>query len=140
MWRFVPVALALVLTAVACDNGNSSTSASPTSPSVTLTPETFTGTVDVMGSDFHNFTAAQSGEVNVTLNAAGPPPTIFMGLGVGTPTGSACALFSSGFTNTQAGATPQLSGSVSAGTYCVEVYDIGNQGAPITYTVTVLHP
>ncbi len=40
----------------------------------------------------------------------------------------------------QAAATPQLSGVSTAGTLCVNVYDIGNQTAPVTYTVTVAHP
>jgi hypothetical protein len=131
-----------VLTAAACDNSgpSTSTSNSTTSPSATLRTETFTGTVAVGSSDFQSFTAAQAGEVDVTLTAAGPPPTIFMGLGVGTPSGSTCALFTGASVNTQAGALAQLAGTVNAGPYCVEVYDIGNQIAPITYTVTVAHP
>jgi len=36
--------------------------------------------------------------------------------------------------------TAQLSGTTSAGTLCVQVYDIGNQTAPVSYTVTVTHP
>ena len=142
MRRVIPVALALVLTTAACDNSgpNTSTSNSTTSPSATLRTETFTGTVAVGSSDFQSFTAAQAGEVDVTLIAAGPPSTIFMGLGVGTPSGSTCALFTGASVNTQAGAMAQLAGTVNAGLYCVEVYDVGNQIAPITYTVTVAHP
>jgi len=145
MRRFLPVvALVLVLTAVACDNSGSSASLSnnTTSPSATLTTETFSGTVAVGSSDFRPFTAAQAGEVDVTLTAAGPPSTIFMGLGVGAPSanGSTCDLFPSASTAAQAGTTPQLAGTVNAGAYCVEVYDLGNQSAPVTYTVTVAHP
>jgi hypothetical protein len=139
---FIPVALALVLTTAACNNGSSSpiTNTSTTSPSATLATETFSGSVAVGSSDFQPFTAAQAGEVDVTLTAAGPPATIFMGLGVGAPSGSTCALLPNASTNTQAGTAAQLIGTVNAGTYCVEVYDIGNQAAPITYTVTVAHP
>jgi hypothetical protein len=133
------VLLALLLTLTACNNGSSSTQTiSPTT--ATLTTETFTGTVDVASVDFHNFTAAQAGTVNVTLTAAGPPATIFMGLGVGTPSGSTCALLSGGTTITPAGTVAQLSGTITAGTYCVQISDVGNQTATVTYTVTVAHP
>ena len=112
----------------------------PSSPSVTLTTETLTGTVPVGGSDAHNIVLSQAGQLDVTLTAAGPPSTIFMGLGIGTLSGSSCVFLSGATTNVQAGASPQLSGSaVAAGTYCVAVYDIGNEAAPVTYSLTVVH-
>jgi len=38
------------------------------------------------------------------------------------------------------GTTAQLSGTLSTGgSLCVEVFDIGNQTAAITYSVTVVH-
>jgi hypothetical protein len=96
--------------------------------------------VDIGGTDSHAFTVALSGgQVNVILTAAGPPSTIFMGLGVGTYASPACTLLTSGAIVTQAGATAQLSGTVNAGSYCVMVYDAGNQTAPVTYAVTVTH-
>ena len=127
--------VSLMLTVAACGGGSSSTPA----PSGTVTTETFSGTVAVGGRDFHSFTTKQTGEVDVTLTAAGPPPTISMGLGVGTVNGSTCSLLPGASINTQAGTAVQLAGTVSAGTLCVQVYDIGNQTAPITYTVTVAH-
>ena len=75
----------------------------------------------------------------MTLTAAGPPATIYMGLGVGTPVSGACQLLSGGYTVTQAGTTAQLSGTINAGTFCVMVYDAGNMVAPVTYAVTVTH-
>jgi hypothetical protein len=63
-----------------------------------------------------------------------------MGLGIGAPTDTACALFPGGAVNTPAGTSAQLSGSVtSAGPLCVVVYDVGNQSSPVTYSVTVVH-
>jgi hypothetical protein len=62
-----------------------------------------------------------------------------MGIGVGTLVGGTCQLSSGGFTTTSAGATPQLNGTINAGQYCLMVYDVGNQSAPITYTVVVTH-
>jgi hypothetical protein len=79
--------------------------------------------------------------LDVTLTAAGPPSTIFMGLGIGTLSGSTCVFLSGATANVQAGTTPQLSGaSIAAGAYCVEVYDIGNEASPVTYALTVVHP
>jgi hypothetical protein len=133
-----PVALVLALMTVsACDNSGSGTT-TPTTP-VTLTTETFTGSVDPMGSSSNPFTAAQAGEVDITLTAAGPPPTIFMGLWIGIP-GTTCAPLSGGSVTTQASTTAQLVGTVAAGTYCVTVADVGNQTATVSYTVTVAHP
>ena len=77
--------------------------------------------------------------MNVILTAAGPPATIFMGLGIGTPSGTTCTLLSGGSLATPAGSLAQLSGTAQAGTYCIAVYDVGNQTGDITYSVTVTH-
>jgi len=119
-------------TAAACG------SSTPVTAPASMT-DTFSGTVAVQGADSHNFTVASFGEVDITLTAAGPPPTITMGLGVGTPSGDTCVLTTNPI-STPAGTTPQFSGTASAGTYCVQVSDVGNQLGPVTYTVTVAHP
>jgi hypothetical protein len=131
--------LACIALSAGCDNSGGSTT--PTAP-ILLTTETFTGTVQPMGSDSHNFTVTQGGEVDVTLTAAGPPPTIFMGLGLGTPgtTSGTCTLQSGLGVSVQAGGPPLVASASSAGTYCFSVVDIGNQTAPVDYTVTVSHP
>ena len=132
------VVCACLLATVACDN--SSSNSTSTSPSASVVTETFAGSVDVAGSAFHPFTVALSGgQVNVILTAAGPPSTIFMGLGIGTYSNSTCTLLSGGSVVTQAGATAQLSGTVNAGSYCVMVYDVGNQTAAVAYALTVTH-
>ena len=134
----VSAMLACLVLSAACDNSGSP-STSPT-PGVSVT-ETFNGTVQPMSTDSHNFTITQSGDVTVTLTAAGPPATIFMGLGVGTPnaTDGSCTLLQGASTSAQAGTTPQLAGQATAGTFCVSVFDLGNQTAAISYTVTVVH-
>ena len=141
MKRIVPVGLLLLLSA--CHSGSSTSL--PTVPTA-LTTVTFTGTVNLGSSDFHTFTVPLSGgELDITLRAAGPPSTVFMGIYVGIPStdGSTCTLINpSAFTVVQAGTTPQLSGTINAGTYCVAVYDAqlpGNQTAAVSYTVTVAH-
>jgi hypothetical protein len=126
--------------AASCDNGGSSDSTTPTSPSATLVTENFTGTVDPGGTSTNAFTVATSGnQLNVILTAAGPPNTIFMGLAVGTWANSTCTQLTNGAVLAQAGATAQLSGTVNAGSYCVQVYDVGNQTAQVTYAVSVTH-
>jgi hypothetical protein len=140
MKAIFPVALALALMGAGCDNSaGGGTTTSPTA--VTLTTETFTGSVDPLGVAFHPFTVAQQGEVDITLTAAGPPATITMGLGVGVPSGSTCSLtISGGVVQAQASTTPQLVGTAAAGAFCVAVYDIGNQRDTVTYSITVAHP
>lgn len=138
-------ALMLALTAAGChSNSTTSTTTTPTAPTPTvpLVTETFKGTVPVGGSDFHTFTVSQTGEVDVTLTAAGPPSTIAESLGVGTLSDPTTCTPAAGSTlTTQAGSMPQLAGSsVAAGTLCIQVSDAGNQTAPITYTVVVAHP
>jgi len=132
------VGLVVLLCCVsACGGGDSSGSvlAAPT----TLVTESFTGTVAVGASDFHSFSVSSGGAVNVTLTAAGPPPTLYMGIGVGTPSASACALLTNGSVVAPAGLSAQLSGTLAAGSYCVSVFDVGNQTAPVTYAVAVTH-
>jgi hypothetical protein len=89
MKRVPPIVLVLAaLTASACNNSsNSSTAPTPAPPAHT---DTLTGTVPIGGSSFNNFVVAQSGEIDITLVAAGPPATIFVGIGVGQPTTTTC--------------------------------------------------
>ena len=107
---------------------------------MTRTTDTFTGTTPIAGSAFHTFTVSQAGVVDATLTAAAPPSTIVMGFGLGEAADSGCVPFAGAETSTPAGTSPQLSGTVSPATLCVEVHDIGNQTAPVSYTITVLHP
>ena len=90
--------------------------------------------------DFHNFAVAKTGSVAVTLTQAGPPATITMGLGVGIPDASGCPVAPNATVTAFASTTPQLIGTLAAGTYCVDVFDVGNQSAAITYSVRVVHP
>jgi hypothetical protein len=122
-----------------CDNSGSD-SGSTTAPTTPIVTENFTGTVDPSGVSINQFTVTNSGyQVNVILTAAGPPTTIYEGLGVGSYANGTCTLLTNGSALVQAGSTAQLSGTVNAGAYCVEVFDAGNQTAQITYAVTVTH-
>ena len=100
----------------------------------------FTGTVQPLSDDSHTFVVSQSGEVDITLTAAGPPATIQMGIGLGNPTGNTCPHNVSETKYIQAGTSAQVSTTLSPGTYCVDVFDFGNAAQPITYAITVAYP
>ncbi|HMB81973.1 MAG TPA: hypothetical protein VKI43_17985 [Vicinamibacterales bacterium] len=136
----VGLSIALLVGAAACNNNAATTTAATTTPTVTRTTDTFSGTVPVSGADFHSFPVAATGTIDVTLTVAGPPSTIVMGVSLGTPANGICAALVGGSAKTPAGAAVQLSGIASPATLCVDVHDVGNQTAPVSYTVTVTHP
>ena len=133
----IPLAAVLALAAPACSKD---TTTPTTTASTPRTTDTFTGTVQIAGSDVHSFPVTQTGQVEATLTAAGPPSTIVMGLMMGVTADSKCVPFAGASVRTPAATTPQLSGTISPGTLCVEVHDIGDQTAPVSYTITVTHP
>jgi hypothetical protein len=143
MNRVLALAIVAAFAAGCSDSGssNGALSALSTPSSASLVTDNFSGTVDVGGLDVHPFTITIGNQpVSVTLTAAGPPPSIFMGLGVGSPaTDGTCSVFSIAAVVVQAGTGPHLSGSIAAGSYCVAVFDVGNQTVPVDYTVTVVH-
>lgn len=142
------VLLTTIVGAAACGDDT------PTSPTTTTTPtpastvaeatvlESFTGTLPVGGFRFYSFEVPTNGTVTVTLNRiggnAGVPSTVWVGLGVGVPDGTDCPTTTSG--NTQSGAGPHISTTLTPGTYCARVYDIGNLAAQTTFDVTIGHP
>jgi hypothetical protein len=136
MKRLLAIGIALVLTGAACKKDDSG---STTAPSTTKT-DTFSGTVQVRSSAMHTFTVSAAGQVAVTLTQAGPPATIAMGIGIGTPADSVCGVLPGGSVTAAAGTNAQLTGIVSPGTLCVTVFDVGKQTAAITYALTVSHP
>jgi hypothetical protein len=135
-----PAVVALIavaaLTAAACSNNN--TSGTVTAPSTTRTTDTFSGTVPVGGSVFHSFPVSKTGSTDVDLTAASP--AVVMGLALGTPGDAGCTPLAGASSNVVAGSTPQITGLTTAGTLCVQIRDVGQQTAPVTYTVTVTHP
>jgi ABC-type glycerol-3-phosphate transport system substrate-binding protein len=142
MMRRAAIAALIAIAAAPAACGGASTSPSVVAPTATVTTETFTGTVQQLGTNVHTFTVATPGTVNVTMTAAGPPATITMGLGIGNPSATGtCIFLANGTTQAIASAsTPQLSGALSAsGAYCVAIGDIGNAAGPVTYSVTVSH-
>lgn len=133
---FALAAIALLVGAAGCGSSDTATT-TPTTPTVARTTDTFSGTVAVGGHDFHTFVVGATGQIDVTLTVANP--SVVMGLAIGTP-GGTCPALAGATVNAAAGAAAQLAGMATAGTLCVDVRDVGNQAAPVTYTVTVLHP
>jgi len=138
MRRSLIALVACLAISAGCDNSGDSTS---TGPSLPLTTDTFTGTLDPLGTAFHPFTVAQAGELDITLTAVGPPPTIFMGLGIGTLSSdsASCSLDTRFNVVVQASMTPQIPVNAGAGRYCVQIVDVGNQTGQVSYTITVAH-
>jgi len=136
MNRRLVFAIACALAVSAC--GNSSTSGTVSSPTVTRTTDTFSGTVQVGGSVFHSFPVSQTGTTDVTLTAANP--NVVMGLAIGIPGDAGCTPLAGASATVVAGATPQLTGLTTAGTLCVQIRDVGQATGAVTYTVTVTHP
>jgi hypothetical protein len=140
MKRFCACLALLVCTA--CSGGSSSgSSTAPSTPPLAPTSETFTGTVPVGGIDAHPFVVTLSnGQVTADLTAAGPPTTIAMGLGIGSFSNAVCTPLQNGAIVTTPGPTAQLSGgNFTTGSYCVVVFDVGNQLVDVSYSVTVTH-
>ena len=137
----VLVAVSAVL-AVGC--GNSDTTTTPTPTTDTRSNETFGATLSVGQSQFYSFTTLSPGQTDVTLVSLRPSgnvtvalsPTV--GLGIGTPSGTDCAL--SNATNTTPALKAQLSVATNVSTYCVKIADIGNLTGSVDYTIRVLHP
>jgi hypothetical protein len=145
-------AVAVVCLASACTSGSSlndpASANAPTSPSSPTPPagpptETFSGSLDRSGTNFHFFATAQTGDVDVALPATAPSASsiVLLGLGVPSADGVDCSLkFSYLVVFAKAGTSLALPAAVGepAGPYCVAIEDQMNVG-PLTYTIQVWH-
>jgi hypothetical protein len=145
MKHLFPIVLLTAIAAAGCNTqtADNSTSTTTTPSAPTITEPAFAGTLSVGQTKVFLFNVNQVGPLTVTLTAAGPPPTIAIGLSLGTPTFSTTGTTCSPITPTvsaQGSTTPQVSGTTSAtGAYCLAVLDLGNLTADITFSVTVAH-
>lgn len=122
---------------------------SPTTPSPVLATETFSGTVQVGGSDSKRFTvsyAQAASDASVTLNtltltASGAATTTTVGVGFGTPAFDGSCVRSTTYTATAAviGQEMLASGAFGPSTYCVQVFDAGTLTESVNYSLTVKH-
>ena len=130
------VAIALAIFAASCS------SSTPTASSAGFTTETFVGsTMPPSGigvSHIITVTGVSSPNVNVTLTQAGPllPTTrLFVNIADLLASGACLPHWSQEASPSN---TPQLSGAMAPGKYCIIVADAGG-AAPVSYTVVVSH-
>jgi hypothetical protein len=137
----VVVALGAALAGAACKSNTSTTTPTPT-PSAPTVTESFAGTLPVGATKFYSFKVSVYGTVNITLvslGGTGVPPTLDVGLGVGTPSGTSCSTTST-VSAASTDPAPQLTTTLDVGVYCASIYDLGNLTAPANFTVTIAHP
>ena len=129
LWLLVLVAML----SAACGNDN----AASTTPTTVTSPTTVTWTTLLShnAAASRTFTASQAGTVSVTLQSANVP----LGIGVGVSSGNAGCRTSTSVT-ASAGVSPPLTAPVEAGDYCVIVFDLGQIGEPIPFTVQIVYP
>ena len=138
------VVLAFIVGVLAAGCGNDNTTTSPTTTSDVRNNETFSATLNVGQSQFYSFTAISPGTTDITLVSIRPSGAVastlspVMGLGLGTPQATDCALSSA--VNTTPGLKSQLTVTTNVSVYCVKIADIGNLTGAVDYTIRVVHP
>jgi hypothetical protein len=125
----------LCAAALACAACNESVPAAPSVAPATIT-ETFTATLGVGLSNTHPVTVQQASKFVVTLVTI--DPAVAIGIAVGSLSNGTCVALSSN-SSVQAGGTVAISGTALPGSFCVEVYDVGNVVDTVTYTISVAH-
>jgi hypothetical protein len=133
-----------VLLVVCAGCGEDSTTAPTPNEPITRITEHFTGELEVGGSRSYAFTVTTSGTTNVTLlslrpaGAATPALTTAVGLGLGTPAGTSCALRTA--TTVQPALSSQLSAPTNPSIHCVLISDTGNLQGAVTFIIRIVHP
>jgi hypothetical protein len=142
-WTFATLsAVVLALACAACGGADTTT---PTTPTVTTGPSTelFEAKLSPGGFAFYSFTVTSTGSTNVMLasvttsTSPGASSAVALGLAIGTPLGEDCVITTAVIAS--AGLTSQLVSSLTPGTYCTRVYDIGNLRSTVNFAVRILH-
>jgi hypothetical protein len=138
MLRRVPAALlsaSLILVAAACGG--------VTDPSKNQN-ETFSGTVDPVSGGggglgtVHTFSVKNTGEWTAVVTALTPSTNVAFGLVYGQNVSGQCSIIT---TNPLSHISiAGLGGPITAGSYCIAVYDAGNFTVTEAYTLSVSHP
>ena len=115
-------------------------------PTPTTATDTFTGTLSNSAATpvlrlTHTFSVTHAGTVSIALTANQPDSTLKVGFGIGAwdATTSTCGALLAW--NNSATAGVSIIGNALAGSFCVQVYDVGNlaAGAQTNYTLTATH-
>jgi hypothetical protein len=137
------LACVVALLATGCGSDAIETPTSSTPTTATATTVTFAGSLAPRASRFYSFTSLAGGSVSVMLAsvaplAGGAPLSTRLGLGLGVPSGTGCALEQS--VSAASGLTAQLQHSISAGVHCVSVFDEGSMTEPVYFAIRFSHP
>jgi len=139
MTRRMPFVLLLPLLLGACGDN-------PTAPddteTATVSPSVFEGTLDLNGSNFYSFTVSQSGSItaylaSLTLVGHREALVVPVRLGVGVPKGEGCGVTQS--VDTAPALVTQLTLTLGAGIYCINVSDIGALPGAAVFSIRFLH-
>lgn len=109
-----------------------------TSGAATSKTDAFSGFATALDSAWQSFTVTQSGQVTVTLSSLSQAGAIGLGLGINGVSSTACTLNTALIT--APGSSPQITSTVSPGTYCVKIYNVGQIVGPVSYAVSIVHP
>lgn len=133
------IILTLVVFSAACA---SETTPSATAPTAVTTTETFSGTVGQLATTGNPFIVSTTGPVTIQLTSVGPLATMALGVGVATWDGTACGTTPITKNDNARSGSTALSGTATAGNYCVTVYDSGNvpETWTVSFSVQVVHP
>jgi hypothetical protein len=167
MRRVFPWALALAVAAFGCAQSNEAPTPVPIPLAPADTTDTFSGTLSILGTNYHQFCVEKAGEVDITLKSTAyapttdpatgasipstrtdpiPPLTIVIGTPAATTIGLLCSpIVFNGQNMVVNDATPsnkpQIAGHALAGNLCISVSDpAGTLPDKITYQVAVAHP
>jgi hypothetical protein len=167
MSRVFPWALALAVVVTGCAQSNQAPTPIPINLAPADTIDTFSGTLSILGSNYHQFCVEKPGEVHITLTRTAyapttdpdtgasipstrtdpiPPLTILIGTPAATTIGLLCSPIAFNGQNlvvsdATAGNKTQIAGNALAGNLCISVSDPnGVLPDKITYQVTVAHP
>jgi len=117
-----------------------------TGPTPTALADTYSGTLDNSGDVpvlrlTHTLTTTNAGTMSITLTNNTPDPALTLGMGIGAwdTTTSTCGQLLA--YNNSAVVGSLIIGNAIAGSFCVQVYDVGKlaAGAQTSYTITVTH-
>ena len=111
-----------------------------TTPVATTAVETFASRIQEKGSAWRSINVTTAGNVTLQLVSVSQVDAV-LNLGIGTISGTQCVLAASVDTVANSSAVaPQLTRTVSAGTYCVRIADIGKLTQLVDFTIRIEKP
>lgn len=127
----------LLLASLAVASGCGKTA---TEPVATTSVEQFSSRLQEKGSAWRSITVTTAGNVMLQLVAVTQAGAV-MNIGIGTISGTQCVLAASVDTVANSAAVaPHLTRTVSTGTYCVRIADIGKLTQLVEFTIRIEKP